>query len=68
MPQPSSTGSVLRWPSAEAVGVFGSYARGDAGVGSDLDLLLILRHCHLPQWNPAFATVLARDVRWLVGP
>ncbi|WP_072061588.1 nucleotidyltransferase domain-containing protein [Synechococcus sp. GFB01] len=115
----SSTGSVLRWPSSEAVleqarawaerqaathpdleavGVFGSYGRGDAGVGSDLDLLLILRHCDLPvwerlrrwdtgalplatdllvysraewdslpQWNPAFAAVLARDVRWLVG-
>jgi len=24
-----------------AVGVFGSYGRGDAGVGSDLDLVLI---------------------------
>jgi hypothetical protein len=68
----SSTGSVLRWPSSEAVleqarvwaqrqadanpdleavGVFGSYGRGDAGVGSDLDLLLILRHCDLPVWE-----------------
>jgi len=28
-------------PSLERVGVFGSYGRGDAGVGSDLDLLLI---------------------------
>jgi uncharacterized protein len=86
-------------PDLEAVGVFGSYGRGDAGVGSDLDLLLILRHCDLPvwdrlrrwdtsplplatdllvysraewdtlpQWNPAFAAVLGRDVRWLVGP
>jgi uncharacterized protein len=35
----------------EAVGVFGSYGRGDAGVGSDLDLLLILRHCDLPVWE-----------------
>ena len=25
------------------VGVFGSYARGDAGVGSDLDLVIVLR-------------------------
>nr|WP_281104614.1 nucleotidyltransferase domain-containing protein [Cyanobium gracile] len=25
-----------------AVGIFGSYGRGDAGVGSDLDLLLVL--------------------------
>ena len=28
-------------PGLERVGVFGSYGRGDAGVGSDLDLLLI---------------------------
>lgn len=86
-------------PNLEAVGVFGSYGRGDAGVGSDLDLLLILRRCDLPvwerlrpwdtsplplatdllvysraeweslpQWNPKLADVLARDVRWLVGP
>jgi len=68
----SSTGSVLRWPSSEAVleqtriwaeqqaesnpdleavGVFGSYGRGDAGVGSDLDLLLILSQCDLPVWE-----------------
>ena len=26
-----------------AVGVFGSYARGDAGVGSDLDLVVLVR-------------------------
>ncbi len=28
-------------PGLERVGLFGSYGRGDAGVGSDLDLLLI---------------------------
>ena len=28
-------------PSLQAVGLFGSYGRGQAGVGSDLDLLLI---------------------------
>ncbi len=38
-------------PELEAVGVFGSYGRGDAGVGSDLDLLLILSHCDLPIWE-----------------
>ncbi|QPN55788.1 nucleotidyltransferase domain-containing protein [Synechococcus sp. CBW1107] len=72
MPQRSSSGSVLRWPSSESVleaagrwaqrqaaaqpelegvGVFGSYGRGDAGVGSDLDLLLVLRQCELPIWE-----------------
>jgi hypothetical protein len=30
-----------RCPSLQQVGVYGSYGRGEAGVGSDLDLLLI---------------------------
>lgn len=30
------------------LGVFGSYARGDAGVGSDLDLIAIIRHSEQP--------------------
>ena len=34
-----------------AAGVFGSYGRGDAGVGSDLDLVLILRECADPLWE-----------------
>ena len=63
MPQRSLSGSVLRWPSSESlleataqpelegVGVFGSYGRGDAGVGSDLDLLLVVRQCELPIWE-----------------
>ncbi len=41
--------AVQRWaeaqqalrPALTKVGVFGSYGRGDAGVGSDLDLLLV---------------------------
>lgn len=41
MPVRSLTQSLLRWPEPERVGVFGSYGRGDAGVGSDLYLLLI---------------------------
>ena len=32
-------------PGLERVGLFGSYGRGDAGVGSDLDLLLIDTGC-----------------------
>jgi uncharacterized protein len=38
-------------PELLAVGVFGSYGRGTAGVGSDLDLLLILRQCDEPIWE-----------------
>jgi len=38
-------------PDLLAVGVFGSYGRSTAGVGSDLDLLLILRHCNEPIWQ-----------------
>ena len=33
---------VLRRPEVVRVGYFGSYARGDWGVGSDLDLIIIL--------------------------
>jgi len=36
-------------PALERVGVFGSYGRGDAGVGSDLDLLLIDAEARGPQ-------------------
>ena len=38
-------------PDLVAVGVFGSYGRGTAGVGSDLDLLLILKRCEEPIWD-----------------
>ena len=38
-------------PDLVAVGVFGSYGRGTAGVGSDLDLLVILQHCDEPIWD-----------------
>jgi uncharacterized protein len=44
-------GAALSWaqrlagaePSVVAVGYFGSYARGDAGFGSDLDILVVRR-------------------------
>jgi hypothetical protein len=32
-------------------GGYGSYGRGTAGVGSDLDLLLILKRCEEPIWD-----------------
>lgn len=30
------------------IGYFGSYARGDWGVGSDLDIIIMLRHLEVP--------------------
>ena len=33
------------------IGYFGSYARGDWGVGSDLDVIVLLRESPLPFWE-----------------
>lgn len=54
-------------PDLLAVGVFGSYGRGEAGVGSDLDLVLILRECPEPIWQrlrrwPTHTLPLATDL------
>lgn len=48
-----STPAVLR------VGYFGSYARGSWGVGSDLDLVVIMKECELPpeRRGTAFDTI-----------
>ena len=35
-------------PELLRLGVYGSYARGDAGVGSDLDLVAVVRDSSLP--------------------
>lgn len=35
-------------PELLRLGYFGSYARGDWGVGSDLDLIALVRESHLP--------------------
>ena len=48
--------SLTRWaqkimkaePEFLAIGYFGSYARGDQGVGSDLDVLIIVRESQTP--------------------
>lgn len=40
-------GGVLR------IGYIGSYARGDWGVGSDLDLIIVVEHCEQPYWRRA---------------
>ena len=69
MPVTSSSSSVKRWPTREAVlnglrawgaaearrrpelqafGYFGSYARGDQGFGSDLDLIAVVARSPLP--------------------
>ena len=37
-----------RHPELVRLGVFGSYARGDAGVGSDLDLVAVVRQSSDP--------------------
>lgn len=38
-------------PGLVALGYFGSYARGDQGVGSDLDLVLVVKASDLPPWQ-----------------
>jgi predicted nucleotidyltransferase len=57
----------------ERIGYFGSYARGDWGVGSDLDLVIVVTHSALPferrgaDWDitglpvPADVLVYTRD-------
>lgn len=53
---PTVDGAVRRWASKAAnerkevlcIGYFGSYARGDWGVGSDVDLVLILENSDKP--------------------
>lgn len=35
-------------PDVILIGYFGSYARGDWGVGSDLDLVIVVEHSDLP--------------------
>ena len=49
----------VQHPGLERVGVFGSYGRGDAGVGSDLDLLLIDAEACGPQHQRLLAWPLA---------
>lgn len=45
-------------PGLLALGYFGSYARGDYGVGSDLDLLLVVESSSLPSWQRALTLPL----------
>ncbi len=55
--------SVRRWalleresrPDLLRIGYFGSYARGDAGVGSDLDLVAVVRTSETPFERRAIA-------------
>jgi predicted nucleotidyltransferase len=37
-----------RHPSIQKIGCFGSYARGDWGVGSDVDLLMVVTQTDVP--------------------
>jgi hypothetical protein len=47
-------------PALAHVGVFGSYGRGDAGVGSDLDILLVDSAATGPQQQRLLQWPLAR--------
>jgi uncharacterized protein len=42
-------------------GYFGSHARGDWGLGSDLDLVVVLSACE----EPTFPRRLSAEVRWV---
>lgn len=56
-----SWGAALKssMPAAVRVGYFGSYARGSWGVGSDLDVVVIMTECGLPleRRGTAFDTI-----------
>lgn len=66
-------GAVRHHPDALLIGCFGSYARGDWGVGSDLDLVIVVESSDLPfeqrstEWDttslpvPADALVYTRS-------
>jgi predicted nucleotidyltransferase len=59
--------------SLRRVGVFGSYGRGDAGVGSDLDLLLIdedaegPQHQRLRHWPLELLPLSSRELQELLA-
>ena len=59
-------------PGTLAIGYFGSYARGDAGVGSDLDLLVVVDEAALPfferplEWSLAGLPVPAEALIYTV--
>ncbi|HXH22458.1 MAG TPA: nucleotidyltransferase domain-containing protein [Dehalococcoidia bacterium] len=61
---PTVAAALRRWaeraaaerPELRRVGYAGSYARGDWGVGSDLDVVLVVEDARLPFWR--------RPVEW----
>ena len=62
MPVRSLNSSVVVWPDRPTVesALFGSYARGDWGVGSDLDVVLVVTGADLPFARRAAAWDLTR--------
>lgn len=43
--------AINKYPEIQQVGYIGSYARSDWGVGSDLDLIVIIAAEELPRWE-----------------
>ena len=43
------------------IGFFGSYARGDWGVGSDLDVIVVLKESDLPFWKRCIEFALSKN-------
>ena len=66
--RPTIESALCRWaeevagarPELRRVGYFGSYARGDGGVGSDLDVVLVVTGADLPFARRAAAWDLTR--------
>lgn len=62
---PEITNRILKVSDPEMIILFGSYARGDFGTDSDLDLLVVLKGVELPRKE---STRLRRSLRGMLVP